>query len=114
MREYSFTVDDKVYILRYDFNAVCDIEEKAGFGIPELMSQKRVGFSTARIVIWGGLTTPTNKMTIYEVGDLLQKYIKAGNEFEELVQKSMNLLAESISNDESDKVIKKKTTKKKK
>jgi len=108
MREYTFEVKDKTYTLRYDFNAICDIEEEAQLGIPELMSQKRIGMNTARIVIWGGLARQKGTMTKQQVGELIQEYINEGNDFTKLMQDSMELLAESISKEETSVSTKKK------
>jgi hypothetical protein len=108
MREYTFEVKDKTYTLKYDFNAICEIEEEAELGIPELMSQKRIGMNTARIVIWGGLMRQKGTMTKQQVGELIQDYIEDGNDFTVLMQDSMELLAESISKEDDNAVPKKK------
>ena len=66
----------KSYNLKYTYNNIADIEEKAKISFPELLGEKRIGFSTWRILIWGGLLSNSSKLTIEEVGDILGQEIK--------------------------------------
>jgi len=55
MRTYTFSVEDKEYSLRYNFNSICELEEKAGVGLNGLFNQEKAGLNMIRLVIWAGL-----------------------------------------------------------
>ncbi len=66
--------------LRYDFNALADLEAKAGAGIGALMSEERVGLNTMRLLIWAGLKHEDRTLTPEKVGDMLQTLMEGGME----------------------------------
>lgn len=78
--------------LRYDFNALADIEDKAKVGIGALLSGERIGFSTIRLLLWGGLKHENRGLTIDVTGGMVQKYIDEGGNTEELLEKVINAL----------------------
>lgn len=86
MRTVEITLD-KPRKLRYDFNAVADIEEKAKMGIGAIFSEERIGFSTIRILIWGGLKWQDRHLTLASVGEWIQTYLDAGGDVTELMEK---------------------------
>jgi hypothetical protein len=71
---------DKPRKLRYDFNAVADIEQKADAGIGEIMSEKKIGFNVIRLMIWGGLKWEDPKLTPVQAGEILQKFLEGGGD----------------------------------
>lgn len=99
MRTYTFSVEDKEYSLRYNFNSICDLEEKLGFGINGLANQEKAGLNLIRLIVWAGLKWKDPGLTPQRVGFILQKYIELDGDFSTLAQECMNLLSESISNE---------------
>ncbi len=61
--------------LRYDINAIADVERETKSGFMTIMSQERIGFDTIRIMLWAGLKWEDPSLTVSKVGDHLQKYI---------------------------------------
>ena len=78
--------------LKYTYNSTCDIEDKANAGIPELLSEKRIGFSTIRLLVWGGLKWENRGITIEAVGNMIEQYIDDGGDIAIL----MGFVAEAL------------------
>lgn len=75
---------DRLREVKYDFNAIADIEEVSGKGIGFLLREENMGINTIRLLIWAGLKHEDKKLTRSEVGDLLTDYLKAGGTWDEL------------------------------
>jgi len=52
MRSFSFTVKEKDYWIKYDFNAICDIEEVAGKPVQAIYNEQSMGFNAIRMLIY--------------------------------------------------------------
>ena len=92
MNYVEIELDGKTRKLRYDFNAIADVEEKAGAGITRLFGEDMVGLHVLRLLIWGGLKWNDRGLTIARVGDMLQKYLESGGELpvlSEVIQKAL-------------------------
>lgn len=77
----------KAHLLRFDFNAIADIEEYFGKGIGAIMDEERVGFSTVRALYWGGLKWKIKGLTIEKTGKMIQKkMIEDESNFKELME----------------------------
>lgn len=74
--------------LRYDFNALADLEEKAGQGVGSLFSEGRLGFNTIRLLVWAGCKWQNKNLTLEQAGQAIQDYVVSGN--------SMDALANTI------------------
>jgi hypothetical protein len=73
-------------LLRFDFNAMADVEELFDRGIATLMSKERVGFSTIRALYWAGLKWKMQGLTITKTGQMLQEKLEDDNcTFEDLM-----------------------------
>jgi len=79
------TIAGKEYLLRFDINAVCDIEERAGVGIGALFDESRLGLSTARLFLWGGLKWRDRGITIERAGNLIRDFTNDGGSWAELM-----------------------------
>lgn len=73
--------------LRYDFNAVADVEQKAGLGIGAMFDENRTGFHSIRLLIWGGLKWQDRGLTLERAGKLVNDYLQNGGTFEGLMDK---------------------------
>jgi hypothetical protein len=71
--------------LRYDFNAIADIEQKAGLGIGAMFDETRVGLNSVRLLVWGGLKWQERGLTIERAGQFLQDYIRDGGTIEDIM-----------------------------
>ncbi len=80
-------LDDKPRKLRYRYNDVADVEEKAGLGIGAMFSEDRTGFHSIRLLIWGGLKWADRGLTVHRAGDLIQTYLDRGGELNKLMEK---------------------------
>lgn len=74
--------------LKYDFNAIADLEERAGQGVGSLFSEGRLGFNTIRLLVWAGCKGQNKSLTLEQAGQAVQDYVSGGG--------SMDTLANSI------------------
>jgi hypothetical protein len=81
--------------LRYDFNAIADIEQKAGLGIGALFDENRAGLNSLRLLIWGGLKWQERGLTVEQAGQIVGDYLKDGGSLEELMGKVTDALRQS-------------------
>lgn len=72
-------IGGKVRLLRFDFNAIADIEEYFNKGIVAIMDEERMGLSTIRALYWGGLKWKMKGLTISQTGSMIQKELEEGN-----------------------------------
>jgi hypothetical protein len=93
MRGIEIELGGKVRLLRFDFNAIADIEERAGVGIGTLLGAERVGLHAMRLLLWGGLKHEERGLTVQRVGTLVGEYIDGGGDISALGEK----LAEAIN-----------------
>lgn len=80
---YTLTLD-KERMMKFDFNALADVEDKLGAGVGEIFSEERMGFSTIRVMFWAGLKWKDKGLTVARTGAILQKCLDEGMELEEL------------------------------
>jgi hypothetical protein len=78
--------------LRYDFNAIADIEQKAGLGIGALFDENRAGLNSLRLLIWGGLKWQERGLTVEQAGQIVGDYLSGGGTLEGLIAKVQRAL----------------------
>jgi|LSQX01.3.fsa_nt_gb hypothetical protein len=87
MRGVEIELGGKSRKLRYDFNAIADIEEQAGLGIGAMFNETRVGFNSIRLLVWGGLKWQERGLTVERAGRFVGDFIRDGGTLEELMAK---------------------------
>jgi len=80
---------DKDRLIRYDFNAIADIEEYFGKGITQVFSQQQMGFRSIRALLWAGLKWQDRGLTMNRTGHMIQKHIEAGGNLDFILDKIM-------------------------
>lgn len=85
-------MNDKEYLLKYDFNSVADIEEYFKKGIGQILSEEMIGFNTIRVFYWVGLRWKIKNLTIQKTGQILGEYLSNGGNLDYLVQKMQEAL----------------------
>lgn len=96
MSEYvEIIINEKPLRLRFDFNALADLEDLMGFGISELFSEKRIGVSVVRALIWAALKWDDKTITPQKVGIMIQDYLKGGGDLADLMDKVTSALTKS-------------------
>lgn len=89
MSERSFVeveLGGKTRLLKYDFNAICEIEERTGKGVAAIFSEQNVGFNTIRLFLWAGLKWKIPGLQPQQVGEWLQKEAENGRQPMEFMQ----------------------------
>jgi hypothetical protein len=79
-------LNGKTRLLKYDFNAVADIEEYFGRGIGAIFSETQVGLNTIRVFYWGGLKWKEKGVTPQVVGNWLGAKLQEGENMETLMR----------------------------
>lgn len=85
-------LNDKEYLLKYDFNSVADLEEHFKAGIGEILSERRMGFNVLRVFYYIGLRWKTKGLTIPKTGEILGDYLAEGGTFDYLTEKMQEAL----------------------
>jgi hypothetical protein len=67
------TFDGEERLLRFDFNAMADLEDHFDKGIAAIMDKNRIGFSTIRGLYWAGLKWKMPGLSLEKVGNMLTK-----------------------------------------
>lgn len=70
--------------LRFDLNAMADFEQAAGMGLAQLMAHRAV-FAATRALVWAGLKHQDRGLTVDYTGQLMQKFVEAGGEINDLL-----------------------------
>lgn len=81
--------------LKYDFNAMCAIEEKTGKGIQTLINENVAIFSLCRLLIWAGLRHLNPSLGIDIVGSWIHEEFKKGVGIEDFAVLYSKALMES-------------------
>lgn len=90
--ELKFNGDEKLRRLRYDFNAISELEEKMDAPIGTLLSENRMGFRAIRGLLWAGMKWENRSLTPQAVGELIQKHLDAGGDLPGLTDKATQAL----------------------
>jgi hypothetical protein len=86
MRYVEIAIGGKIRKLRYDFNALADLEERAGSGIAALVASGNMGYNTIRLFLWAGLKWEDKGLTPARVGTWLQEFLEGGGEIATLME----------------------------
>lgn len=60
------------YVLKYDFNALAELEEYYNKGIHAVVSEETIGFNTVRNIFWAGMLWKNPTLKPHHVGKLLE------------------------------------------
>lgn len=93
--QLTFRGDDKVRRIRYDFNAISELEENLDAPIGMLLSEKEAGFRVLRGLLWVGLKWEHRSLTPQAVGDLIQQHLEEGGEIADLMKAATDALQRS-------------------
>lgn len=86
----------KTRLLRFDYNAVCDIEEKYGKGIGAILNTEQVGLRVLRVFYWAALKWKDQGLTLDRVGQMLQTEIaENGSDVKTLFEPVLKALKQS-------------------
>jgi hypothetical protein len=81
--------------LRYDFNAIADIEARAGVSIGVLCAPERSGYHTTRLLLWGGLRWYDKGITLERAGSMIGAYLLSGGDLADVMEKVLDALVKS-------------------
>lgn len=77
MRSYTIHFGDKPKELRYGSNAIRQVEEQSKMGsIVKMLSEDNVGYNSIMWLLWGGLKHDNRKLTMDDVGELMDAYLE--------------------------------------
>lgn len=95
MRGTEVELGGKSRRFRFDFNAIADVEAKAGLGVAAMFGEDRVGFHPVRMLVWGGLKWQEHGLTIERAGQFVQDYINGGGTLADLMSRIHDALEAS-------------------
>lgn len=91
----NIILNNQEFKLKFDVNAICYIEEKAGKGIMALLDFNNLGFNIIRLLVAGGIKHQMHNVHPEIVGTWLQESLNQGEDFNSLFEKCSIALQES-------------------
>jgi len=67
--------------LKYTFNSICAIEDRAGCALDELMQRR---FAPVRLLFWGALTELQPEISLHEAGEIIGAHVQAGGSLDDI------------------------------
>lgn len=71
--------------LRFDFNAMAELEDHLGKGLSAIFREENIGLRTVRAFYWAGLRWKDKGLTVERVGNMLQTKINDGVSYQDLM-----------------------------
>jgi NADH:ubiquinone oxidoreductase subunit D len=90
-----FEAMGKSFTLKYDFNSMCEIEERAGKGFDQLLEQKTGIYLSTRYLLWGGLLKNHRNITLEQVGAIIEDMQQNGKKLVDIVEMIFRELVDS-------------------
>lgn len=69
--------------LKYTFNSICAVEERAGMPLDRFMTKV---YNPVRLLFWGALIELQPETTLAEAGEIIGAHIKAGGTLDEVAE----------------------------
>jgi hypothetical protein len=85
-------VGDQEKLMKYDYNAIADLEDMYNMGLFELLSEEKIGLRTIRALYWAGLKWKEPKLTLAQAGKYIEIMLEE-TEMEDLIQPVYKALA---------------------
>lgn len=86
MSRYVEITLDKPRRLRFDINALADVEGVLGGGLAAVFSEQQAGIRSLRALLWAGLKWEDPTLTLSRVGELIQDLSDQGEDLTQLGQ----------------------------
>jgi hypothetical protein len=85
------------HVLKFDFNAIAELEEYYDKGIHAIVSEESAGFNTIRNIFWAGMLWKNPNIKVHHVGIMLEKDLEVNDEFDfdKLMEKAIDALFSS-------------------
>lgn len=100
-------LNGEIEILKYDFNAISELEEYYGKGVHGIVNEESMGFNTVRNFLWAGMLWKNPNLKTYHVGQLLEKEVEENDEFD--FEKTLEIAVEALYNSKAFKLLSKST-----
>lgn len=71
--------------LKYDFNAICEMENVSDMGIMEIINSNKITY-TLRLMLWGGMLKENPKITLVDAGDKINELINSGKTMNDIIK----------------------------
>ncbi|MDF2902367.1 MAG: hypothetical protein K0S25_5 [Bacillus sp. (in: firmicutes)] len=75
-------INGEDHILKFDFNAISELEEYFDKGIHAIVSEETAGFNTIRTIFWAGMLWKNPNLKVHHVGRMLEQDIEENDEFD--------------------------------
>jgi hypothetical protein len=96
------------HVLKFDFNAISELEEYYDKGIHAIVSEETAGFNTIRNIFWAGMLWKNPNLKTYHVGRMIEEEIEQNDEFD--FDKSMETAIEALFSSKAFKLLTKQKT----
>lgn len=72
--------------IKYGYNAIADLEVKAGMSLNSIVSDEQMGFNSIRLLLWAGLKGEDRGLTLDRVGMFIEGYMEDGGDLAEIAK----------------------------
>lgn len=88
--------NDVEKVVRYSYNAICDIEDELKMSVTKIFSEDNLGFKVLRVLLWAGLKTSDRNISIDRTGVIIEEYLLSSEgSIENLSKVCMDALEEA-------------------
>lgn len=67
--------------LKYTFNSICAIEDRAGCALDDFMQRR---FAPVRLLFWGALVELQPEISLHEAGEIIGAHVQAGGSLDDI------------------------------
>jgi hypothetical protein len=97
------TLSGEDHVLKFDFNAIAELEQFYNKGIHAIVSEETIGFNTVRNIFWAGMLWKNPNLKPYHVGRMLEQDLEENENFE--FDKLMELAIDALYNSKAFKLL---------
>lgn len=70
------------HVLKYDFNAISELEQYYNKGIFTVITEETIGFNSVRSILWAGMLWKNPQIKVHHVGSMLEQEVEENEQFD--------------------------------
>ena len=78
----KITLNGEDHVLKYDFNAISELECLYDKGIFRVVTEETMGFNTIRSILWAGMLWRNPQLKVHHVGNMLEQEMDENEDFD--------------------------------
>jgi hypothetical protein len=103
----KITLNGEIEVLKYDFNAISELEMYYDKGIHGIVNEEVMGFNTVRNFLWAGMLWKNPNIKTYHVGKMLEREVEENDDFD--FEQTLETAVEALYSSKAFKLLSKNT-----